>query len=150
MTDIDVTAAQVAPVFEKFGKAEIHDHVAGVTITAGQAVYIVAATGLLALADASTDGAQLKQFRGIALNGGGAGQSISVLMHGCVYGYDVSGMNYDAIAYLSNTAGALVDSDAGDVTVECGRVYPLSDTNTSGEPSRVLFIDVAMAIPDHS
>jgi len=150
--DIDVTAAQVAPVFEKFGKAEIYDHVAGVTITAGQAVYIVSATGLLALADADLTGAgaQSCQFRGIALNGGGAGQAISVLMHGCVYGFDLSDENYDAIIYLSATAGALADDADSTNTVRVGRVYPLSDTNTSGVPTKVLFIDVDMAAADWS
>lgn len=146
MADITVTAAQVAPVFEKFGKAEIYDFVAGVTITAGQAVYIASATGLLALADASTGGGQLLQFRGIALNGGGAGQAISVLMHGCVYGFTLSGMNYDAIAYLSNTAGALADTTDGDVNIECGRVLPMSDSDAT----RVLFIDVDMAAADYA
>lgn len=151
-TDITVTAAEVAPVFEKFGKAEIHDHVAGVTITAGEAVYIVSATGLLALADASSgNGAiQANMFRGIALNGGGAGSAISVLSHGCVYGFDLSSENYDALMFLSETAGALADGASG-ITVECGRVFPLSDIIVStGLPTKVLFVDVDPAQADHA
>lgn len=149
--DISVTAAQVAPVFEKFGKCEIYTGVAAATITAGQAVYIVSATGLLNLADADTGaGDQQAQFRGIALNGGGAGQAIDVLMHGCVYGFDLSSENYDAIMFLSGTPGALNDTADGTNTVRCGRVFPLSDTNTSGVPTKVLFVDVDMAAADWS
>ncbi len=146
MTDITVTAAQVAPVFSRFGKAEIYDAIASVTITAGQAVYIVAASGQLALADATTGGAQLLQYRGIALNGGGAGQAISFIMHGAVYGFTLSGMNYDAIVYLSNNAGNLADTTDGDVNIECGRVMAMSDADAT----RVLFVDVDMAAADYS
>lgn len=150
MSDITVTAAEVAPVFEKFGKAEIYDYVTGVAITAGQAVYVVAATGLLALADSTAGGGQLAQFRGIALNGGGAGSAISVLQHGCVYGFDLSSENYDAIMFLSETAGALADAASG-ITVECGRVFPLSDIIVStGLPTKVLFVDVDPAQADHA
>lgn len=145
--DISVTAAQVAPVFEKFGKAEIYTGVAAATITAGQAVYRVAATGLLNLADANTGaGDNEAQFRGIALNGGGAGQAIDVIAHGCVYGFDLASENYDAIMYLSDTAGALNDTANGTNTVRCGRVFPMSDADAT----RVLFVSVDMAGADWS
>jgi len=152
MADITVTAAKVAPCFEKFGKCEIYSHVAGVTITAGQAVYIDVTTGLLALADADLGGAggQACQFRGIALTGGGAGQAIDVLMHGCIYGFTLAG-NYDSLVYLSNTAGALADAASGTNSVIVGRVYPLSDRIAStGYPNKVLFIDVPMAAANFS
>lgn len=150
--DITVTAAQVAPVFEKFGKCEIYTGVAAATITAGQALYIVAATGLLNLADADTGaGDNEAQFRGIALNGGGAGQAIDYIMHGCVYGFDLSSENFDAIMFLSDTPGALNDTANGTNTVECARVFALSDIiASSGLPTRVLFVDVDMAQADHS
>lgn len=131
MADITVTAAQVAAVFPD--KAEIVDMIAAETITAGQAVFLDT-NGKAQLADANAAGEQ--QFRGIALTGGGAGQGISVLKRGHVYGFTVSGMAYDAIAYLSDTAGAL-GTTAGTMTVNAGRVVPLSDASLT----KVLYID---------
>lgn len=121
MADIAVTAAQVGLVFPQ--DAKIRSYVAGVTITKGQAVYLTTA-GLAGVADANAAGAQ--QFRGIALNGGGAGQAIDVLQEGEVYGFTISGLNVGALAYLSDTAGALADA-AGTMTVRAGRVTALAD-----------------------
>jgi len=123
MADIAVTAAQVAALFPD--RAEITTLIAAATITAGQAVY-QNTDGKAAVADANASGAQ--QFRGIALNGGGAGQAIDVLIRGHVAGFTVSGMNGDAIAYLSDTAGALGTTN-GTMTVNCGRVTCLPDGN---------------------
>lgn len=131
MGDITVTAAQVAAIDPL--KAEILPFVAGATITAGQIVYL-ASTGLVGLADANGSGTI--QARGIALNGGGSGQAIDVLKRGRVAGFTVSGMAYDAIAYLSNTAGALATS-AGGTTVVCGRVVPMSEKDLT----KVLYAD---------
>lgn len=149
-TDISVTAAQVAPVFVKFGKSEIYTGIAGVTITAGQAIYVVAATGLLALADADTGaGDQAAQFRGIALNGGGAGQAIDYIQHGCVYGFDLSSESYDDELFLSATPGAIADAADSTNTVIVGRVFPLSDIIlSSGLPTKVLLVHVDMAYED--
>lgn len=144
--NLTVTAAKVAPVFTKFGKAEIYDYVASTTITAGMAVAIVAASGLLVPADASTGGGALIQFKGVALTGGGAGQAISVLEHGCVYGFDLSGMNYGSKVYLSNDVGLLCDHSGSDTPVECGEVRPLPDANIT----KVLFVDVNVGDVAHS
>lgn len=126
MADIALTAAQIAPV-ENVSR-EVFTFIAGETITAGQAVYFIAASGKVGVADANAAGKQ--QFRGIALNGGGAGQAIDVLSRGMVYGYTISGLNADAIVYLSDTAGALADG-AGTMTVNCGRVVRLSDASNT-------------------
>lgn len=132
MADITVTAAQVAAVFPD--KAEIYDFEAAETITAGQALFLDS-NGKVKLADADAAGEQ--QFRGIALTGGGAGQAISVLKRGHVYGFNLSGMAYNAVAYQSNTTGALADA-AGTLTVNVGRVVSVND---SGTLTKVLYID---------
>jgi len=125
MADITVTAAQVGACFPD--KAEITDMIAAAAITAGQAVY-QDTDGKANLADAN--GTNTRQFRGIALNAAAAGRAVSVLVRGHVYGFTVSGMNGDAIAYLSNTAGALADAaSVGGTTVNCGRVTCLTDAN---------------------
>ncbi len=121
MTDIAVTAAQVGLVFPQ--DARIRSYVAAEAITKGQAVYLTTA-GLVGVADANGSGKQ--QFRGIALNAGGAGQAIDALQEGEVYGFTISSLNVGALAYLSDTAGALADA-GGTMTVRCGRVTALAD-----------------------
>jgi hypothetical protein len=130
MADITVTAAQVAPVDPI--KATIRSYIAAETITAGQAVYFTTA-GKVGVADANAAGKQ--QFRGIALNGGGAGQAIDVLHEGEIYGFTLSG-NADTFAYLSDTAGALADG-VGTMTVPCARVVVLNNGATATKILRV-------------
>jgi hypothetical protein len=124
MADITVTAAQVGLVDPI--KATVKSYIATETITKGQAVYILT-TGKVGLADANASGK--KQFRGIALNGGGAGQAIDVLHDGECYGFTLAG-NADAMIYLSHTAGALADA-AGSTSVVAGRIVCLADSNLS-------------------
>lgn len=136
MGDIAVSAAKVAAIFPE--KAEIFDGIAGVTITAGQAVYLIAASGKLGLADEDAS-AEASYVFGIALNGGGAGQAISVLRRGHVGGFTVSGLNYALPVSLSANAGALLDTGA--TTNIVGRVVPLSDASLT----KVLFVDCTLA-----
>ena len=130
MADIALTAVQIGACF--LDKAEITDLIAVEAITAGQAVYQTTA-GKAGVADANASGKQ--QFRGIALHAAGVGQAVSVLVRGHVYGFTVSGMNGDALAYLSDTAGALADG-VGTMTVNAGRVTCLPDGNLT----KVLYI----------
>lgn len=133
MSDLTLTAAQISPVFP--GVAEIFDIVAGVTVTAGQATR-QNTSGKAALADANA-GSGAEKFRGIALNGGGAGQGLSILKRGHVYGFDLSGLAYDAPVYLSDTAGALADAPSATNPVPVGRVVALSDASQT----KVLYVD---------
>lgn len=133
MTAIAIaTAANVQLVFPQW--AEVYDVVLTETVTQGQAVYQLT-TGKFGVADANASGKQ--QFRGIALGGGAAGQSITILKRGHCYGFTVSSLNADAILYLSDTAGSLDDS-VGTMTVNCGRVVALSD---AGNLTKVVYID---------
>lgn len=129
MADIVVTAAKVAVVYPE--KADIRDYIAAETITAGQAVYFLT-TGKVGVADADAAGKQ--QFRGIALNGGGAGQAISVLHEGEVAGFTLAG-NADTLVYLSINPGALADA-AAILAVVAGRVKVLSDADLT----KVLYV----------
>ncbi len=132
MADIVVTAAKVGAVNPD--EAEITSRIATATITRGQALYTLT-TGKVGVADANVSGKE--QFRGIALNGGGAGQAIDVLSRGEVEGFTLAG-NADTLVYLSNTAGALADA-AGTMTVVAGRVVCRSNKSLT----KVLFVDVA-------
>jgi hypothetical protein len=136
MGDVALVAAKIAPVHPE--KAEIFSAIAGVTITAGQAVYVIAASGKLGLADENAS-AEASHVFGIALNGGGAGQAINVLRRGTVFGFTLTALNYWTALSLSDTAGALLDTGA--TTNIVGRVMPLSDADIT----KVLFVDCTLA-----
>ena len=120
MGAIAVTAALVGLVDPM--KADVRSYIATETITKGQAVYILT-TGKVGVADAI--GAGKQQFRGIALNGGGAGQAIDVCHKGELYGFTLSG-DAESFAYLSDSVGELADTN-GTMTVPVGRVECLTD-----------------------
>jgi hypothetical protein len=108
--------------------------VAAETVANGQAGYL-ASTGKYGIADANAAGKQ--QFRGIFVEAAGAGQGTSLIQRGRVGGYDLSGLAYNALVYLSDTAGALADA-AGTMSVVVGRVVPMSDADFT----KVLAVEV--------
>lgn len=122
MSDITVTAAQVGLVDPQ--KAETYTGIAAATITKGQVCYITT-TGTVGVADANGSGTV--QARGIALNAAAAGQAVTIVKEGALYGYTLTSQAYSAALYLSNTAGALEDGGAAGTVVPCGIVAPLSD-----------------------
>lgn len=130
MADLVVTAAKVAAVDPH--KADILSFIAAETITAGQAVYQTTA-GLAGVADANV--ANKQQCRGIALNGGGAGQAIDVLRKGLLAGFTLTSQDHDTPIFLSDTAGALADA-VGTLTVPVGLVVALPDKDLT----KVLYI----------
>ncbi len=139
MADLTLTATQIAPVFPD--EAEIYDMIAGATLTAGQAIR-QNTSGKAALADANA-GSGAEKFRGLALRGVGSGQGVSILKKGHVYGFDLSGLAYDALIYLSDTAGALADAPSTTNSVPVGRVVPLSNSDLT----KVLYIDAQWVRP---
>ena len=131
MSAITLTADSVAPVFPRF--AEIYDVILAEAATRGQAGYQLS-TGKFGLADANASGKQ--QCRGLYVTPGGAGQGVSLLKRGHVYGFDLSGLNWDAPVYLSDTVGAL-DTAAGTMSVVVGRVVAMPD----GSLTKVLYVE---------
>ena len=119
MGDITVTAAQIGLVDPL--KSTVKSYLAYETITKGAAVYIDTTTGKVGLADENAGG--MLQFRGIALNGGGANQAIDVCEDGELYGFTLAALAYDAIVYLSANPGLLATTGS----VICARVAPLTD-----------------------
>lgn len=132
MTDIALTAAQVSPVNEN--EYEAWTLKAAVAITRGQAV-APDASGTLILADASTGVVPGNNCRGIALNDAGIGDPVTFMVHGKLYGFTLTSPAYDAVIYLSNTAGALADG-AGDVSLVIGRVEAMVDG------TKVLYVNI--------
>ena len=122
MGDIALTAAKIAVVDPD--KAIIGTYVAGVTITAGQFLYGIVSSGKVGLADEDAS-AEASWVLGMALEAAVAGQALSVLRQGKVYGFTLSGHAYWLPCSLSGTAGALLDTGAATNIV--ARVVPLSD-----------------------
>lgn len=139
MTDVAIVAAQVSPVNET--PIETWTLIAGVAITRGQTVAINTTTGLAFVGDASTGVGP--NVRGIALNNAGAGDSLTIMVHGSLYGFTLTNQAYDAPIYSSNTAGAVADA-AGDVSEVIGRVKPMHDAGTT--PTKVLYVNIPAAM----
>jgi hypothetical protein len=129
MADLTLTAAQIAPVFPHSALDHTYDIVAGVAVTAGQVIR-QNSSGKAALADANA-GSGAEKAIGLALKTKGAGQGVSYLQQGRVYGFDLSGLAYGALVYLSDTAGALADIPSTTNSVPVGRVVPLSDSDAT-------------------
>jgi hypothetical protein len=129
MADLALTAARVAICFPHSSLTEIVNGRASEALTTGQAVYLVAATGRFAIADAA-EASGKAQFRGIALMGAGAGGAVSILIKGMVYGFTIAALNYDAQVFLSSTPGALADA-AGFNNIKAARVVPLTDNDAT-------------------
>lgn len=115
MANLSITAASV----KKGNNAQTARGIAGVTITAGQVVYLNPATGKVELADANTVGQA--QVKGVALHGALADQPVEYQYGGEMYiGASVT---VGLIYCLSATAGAIApsaDLTSGDYTTILG------------------------------
>ncbi len=131
MADITIGTNGISVVHAD--RAEIVDMIAVEAIAAGQPVYQTSA-GKAGIADANAAGKQ--QFRGIALKATAAGKACPVLKRGFLSGFVLSGVAYDGIVYLSDTAGSLADA-AGTMTVNCGRVVGMTDPDIT----KILSVD---------
>src|SRR3990172_4586468 len=100
MTAVVVTAARVGPIWPL--EAKIRTRIAAEALTAGQTVY-VNSNGKVAKSNA--DAAGTAKLRGVALQTVGAGQAVDVQFEGEIGGFTVSALAYDAVVYLSDTAG---------------------------------------------
>jgi hypothetical protein len=131
MTAITVTAGQVGAIWPL--NAEIRTRIAAEALTAGDSVYINS-NGKVAKSNGGAAGTA--KFRGVCLETVGAGQAVGCHIAGEIGGFDVSGLAYDAVVYLSDTAGKF-DTAAGTVSVVAGRVAPMSDK----DKTKVLRLD---------
>lgn len=119
MADLSITAANVVAG----SGAETENGILGATVTAGQVGYKDSADGRWKLADNNSATAAVREPQGIFLNGGAAGQPVSVLKSGLL----TSGATLTAgvAYYLSDTPGG---------------ICPVADLSTGEYPS---FIGIA-------
>ncbi len=127
-----ITAANISVVNPM--QAQIRTYIAAAALSIGEALYINS-SGKADLCDGNAAGKY--QFRGIALEGVGAGQAVSVLQEGILYGFDLSSQAYDASIFVGDTAGELADA-AGTKTIYVGRVVPLPDDDLT----KALYVSV--------
>lgn len=120
MTDIALVTGRTLD-YTHAEKADVKDFIQAEALVVGDLVYQTTA-GKAAKADANASGKE--QVRGIVVRK--TGNVVSVLRKGYLTGLDLSGLNYDAPVYLSDTAGKLADA-AGTMTVILGRVFGLTD-----------------------
>lgn len=71
-----------------------------------------------------------------------AGIGAHILRKGVIEGIDLSGMDYDAYVYLSDTDGTAADADDGTVDVILGRVVPGQLVTTGTAADKLLFVDL--------
>lgn len=117
MAAISITAANVVA-----GSNATRDTgIAGEAITAGQAVYLAAATNRWMLADTNSATAEARVAKGVALNGAAINQPVAVIKEGdlTVNAVLTKGVGY----YLGGAPGAIVpvaDLTTGDYTCFLG------------------------------
>lgn len=108
-------------------------------ITAGAPVRLDTSTGKFTNANGTTTG-EARVF-GIATRTVAAGEALTVVRKGILDGFALSGMNYDAAVYLSDTDGRLADA-AGTVSTVVGRVVPGTSVTLGTSYDKLLFVDL--------
>lgn len=101
MPDLSITAANVIAG----AGADTENGTLGAAATAGQVLYKAASDGRWYLADNNAASAEVRAPRGIALNGGGIGQPVRVLLSGPVT--IGATMTAGVAFYLSDTPGGI-------------------------------------------
>ncbi len=109
MAALSITATGV--IKSASGGAVTGKLAAGVTATAGQAIYNVG-DGTVGLADsnAGSSGDAVRTFYGIALSGGSPGQTIAICTNDTSFTNGASGMTVGGAIYLMDTAGAITQT----------------------------------------
>lgn len=133
----DIAVSGPAPIFT-CEITEIRSFLAGTGgITAGQSFYTDPTTGTQLPTTSLTSGKY--QSRGISLDTVGAGQAFDGVEKGYLNGFDVSALAFDALVYVSDTAGKLATA-AGTNSSVVGRVAAMTDRDSaSNKPSKVLY-----------
>ncbi len=80
------------------------------------------------------------QVYGIALKSVAAGEPVTALRRGALDGFDLSGLNYGAPIYLSDTDGR-ISGTTGTKGVRVGFVAPGNAQLLGSSPDKVLYLD---------
>jgi hypothetical protein len=144
MADLTITASDVAVVkaIEQF-TVPAHE-----VLAAGNAAYLVAATGKAGKADAN-GAAPINEPEGVAIKSAFyANEAVTIIQQGWVdLGAALDGLNYGDPVWLSNTAGALADADPG-AGIIVGEVWPAFGAATADKILRVAVKTLADIAPN--
>jgi hypothetical protein len=124
MTDIALVTANKVEIVESGLQLTLP---AAEAVTAGQAVRIDVSTGKFTKSN-STSAAEARVY-GFASKTVAAGEPLTAIRNGVMDGFDLSGLDYDDPLYLSNTDGAISDSD---VSANEQQTVTLNNTPTGG------------------
>lgn len=123
MAQVTCTPAQVAPVSNT--QPEIVTLIAAAAIERGD-VIALDSNGKAALLEADSNGPST--LVGIAISKAGAGQPVSVLARGYLYGFALSGLAFGAKVYTGATGGQLTDALVATYGQTVGRVASIEGT----------------------
>lgn len=136
MTDIALITANKVEIVESIEQMTLP---AVEAISAGQAVRLDTSTGKFTKANGSSSGEA--RIYGIATKTVAAGEPVTAIRKGVLDGFALSGLNYDAAIYLSDTDGTLANT-TGTVSVEVGRVIPGAGVTLGTSFDKILFVDL--------
>jgi len=141
MADIALVTANKVEIVESFEQMTLPTAEA---VNPGQVARLDGSTGKFTKGNASS--ATEEAIYGIATGGVAnvAGQPVTVIRHGVLDGFDLSGLNYWAPVYLSSTDGGLANApdDYGDTII--GRVIPGTSTTLGTAYDKLLLVDVQL------
>ena len=136
MADIALVTADKIEVVESSIQMTLP---AAEAITAGMGVRLDTTNGKWTKAN-GTSAAEARIW-GIATKTVAAGMPLTAIRKGVMDGWDLSGLNYDAVVYLSDTDGRLADAN-GTVNVAAGRVIPGTSTTLGTAYDKILSVEV--------
>lgn len=136
MADIALVTADKVEVVESIIQMTLP---AAEAITAGMAVRLDTSSGKFTKANGSAAGEA--RIWGIATKTVASGMPVTAIRKGVMDGWDLSGLNYDAAVYLSDTDGRLADAN-GTVNVAVGRVIPGTSTTLGTAYDKILSVEV--------
>lgn len=138
MADLTLVAAGKLRIEESY---EQFNAIAAEDLGIGQAVkYIPSSTGAGKVNKADATDATKGRAVGLVTAAVKAGHPVTVLKKGVVDGFDLSGLDYGASVFLSDTPGALADA-AGTQNVKVGFVQAVAESNIGVAFNRLLAIN---------
>lgn len=136
MADISLVTANKVFVVESIEQLTLP---AAEAITAGMAMRLDTSTGKFTKSNGSSAGEARGKW--LATKTVAAGEPVTGIKRGVMDGYDLSGLNYDAPVYLSDTDGRLADA-AGTVSTVVGRVIPGTSTTLGTALDKLLLVEL--------
>lgn len=125
-------------------KVEVVESIIQMTLPAGEAIEAGAAVRIDTSGNfTNANGTTTTENRiyGIATRSVPSGMAVTAIRKGVLDGFNVSGMAFDAVVYLSDTDGTL-GTTAGTVSTIVGRIIPGTASLLGATKDKLLFVDL--------